>query len=297
MTVASAGDIAFQVFADGFCAGVLGLTQKQWDKRKKNQAYRAANLERLREHYRRKREEARAARPPRVKKGRDLEKRAAYAKAYYQKNRERLIAEAVKRNKRNYPSYSQWSDEKRAKFCIIKQKARRKRGLKRLQDHFTAHVRAWKLHLRARPTLHDAHVKCFRMCSSRVYRWRYQHDEEFRLKEIVRRQIKKKKAPYSELVASAVWSALRKGAPGKKLEKLVGYTMHELRSHLESQFLPGMSWDAHGRQGWHIDHILPKRCFDLTTVEGARDYWRLSNLRPLWAKDNIAKGEKIDIWA
>lgn len=287
--------MAFQVFADGFCAGVLGLTQKQWEKRKKNRAYWDANRERLREHYARKREEARAARPPRVKKGRDADKRRASQRRHYQRHREKVLAKAAKYRSEN--PYATWSEAQKARHHQKKRIARRKRGLKRLPDRFTAHVKAWQLHLRARPTLHDAHVKCFRMCSSRVYRWRYQHDEEFRLKEIVRRQIKKKKAPYSELVASAVWSALRKGAPGKKLEKLVGYTMHELRSHLESQFLPGMTWDAHGRQGWHIDHILPKRCFDLTTVEGARDYWRLSNLRPLWAKDNIAKGEKIDIWA
>lgn len=36
---------------------------------------------------------------------------------------------------------------------------------------------------------------------------------------------------------------------------LLGCSSSELKTHLEKQFLPGMTWDNFGL--WHIDHILP----------------------------------------
>lgn len=62
--------------------------------------------------------------------------------------------------------------------------------------------------------------------------------------------------------------------------------------HLERQFLPGMSWD--NMSEWHIDHILPRVMFHYETSAdpGFSECWALTNLRPLWAKDNIDKGGK-----
>lgn len=65
--------------------------------------------------------------------------------------------------------------------------------------------------------------------------------------------------------------------------------MDQLKTHLEKQFLPGMAWENYGK--WHIDHIRPRRLFD-RTEEGVKASWCLSNLRPLWAADNIRKSDK-----
>jgi hypothetical protein len=93
--------------------------------------------------------------------------------------------------------------------------------------------------------------------------------------------------------------ALKASVKGLKhsttIEALLGYTMPQLRAHLERQFRRGMTWDAWGRYGWHIDHILPKRCFDLTTIDGMRAYWALPNLRPLEAAQNLRKSAKIEV--
>ncbi len=70
------------------------------------------------------------------------------------------------------------------------------------------------------------------------------------------------------------------------------YTMEELRTHLEKQFLPGMSWD--NRRKWHIDHIIPLANFKFTSVDDPdfKAAWALTNLRPIWASKNMSKGKK-----
>ena len=74
-----------------------------------------------------------------------------------------------------------------------------------------------------------------------------------------------------------------------KTFEILGCTFEEFKMHIESQFQEGMSWER--RSEWHIDHHFP--------VSKARDEAHLlelnhyTNLRPLWAIDNIIKGAKI----
>ena len=76
-------------------------------------------------------------------------------------------------------------------------------------------------------------------------------------------------------------------------ERLVGYDYVQLKTHLEKQFLPGMSWE--NRSLWHIDHIRPVASFTITSAdcEDFKDCWTLNNLQPLWARDNLVKQDKI----
>ena len=80
---------------------------------------------------------------------------------------------------------------------------------------------------------------------------------------------------------------------GRHWEDLVGYTSQELRGHLESLFQLGMTWENKG--DWHIDHRIPKSFFQIKEVGDVefRMCWRLENLQPLWAFDNISKKDKI----
>jgi hypothetical protein len=68
---------------------------------------------------------------------------------------------------------------------------------------------------------------------------------------------------------------------------LIGCSWLKLRTHLEEQFQPGMSWS--NRIEWHIDHIKPIAAFDITKEEWQRECFHYINLQPLWGIDNIKK--------
>lgn len=72
----------------------------------------------------------------------------------------------------------------------------------------------------------------------------------------------------------------------------IGYSSEQLALHIERQFLPGMTWE--NRREWHIDHIMPIKSFSYESFEcqGFQACWALSNLRPIWALDNLRKGIK-----
>lgn len=84
---------------------------------------------------------------------------------------------------------------------------------------------------------------------------------------------------------------LLKGKKSAKTQELIGYTAQELIAHLERQFSNGMSWDNYGE--WHVDHIRPLSSFKDSTSETIRQAWALTNLRPLWAEENLKKNARI----
>lgn len=80
---------------------------------------------------------------------------------------------------------------------------------------------------------------------------------------------------------------------GYKWERIVGYTLKELMDYMEKRFKPSMTWDNYGE--WHIDHIIPTTAFNFETVNDIdfKRCWKLSNLQPMWAKDNQSKSDNI----
>ena len=122
------------------------------------------------------------------------------------------------------------------------------------------------------------------------WRERYKTDPEFNIKERLRAAINKKKKRGE--ISNAVRDALKRCGRSPMAEKALGYSISELRSHLELQFTKGMCWERFNRGEIHIDHIVPQSVFDLTDDEEWRECWSLSNLRPVFAQENLAKGAK-----
>ncbi len=97
-------------------------------------------------------------------------------------------------------------------------------------------------------------------------------------------------------IANAIGGRMREAIADRKAgrhwENLVGYTLCDLMAHLESHFLPGMTWQNYGAFGWHIDHVRPITAFQFEKPEdrGFKDCWALENLQPLWWYENMAKG-------
>jgi hypothetical protein len=51
-----------------------------------------------------------------------------------------------------------------------------------------------------------------------------------------------------------------------------------------------MTWENQGTV-WHVDHIVPVASFKIDSVD-CPDFhacWAMTNLRPLWAEDNLLK--------
>lgn len=98
----------------------------------------------------------------------------------------------------------------------------------------------------------------------------------------------------SKRIAKRMSVAMRKAMNGAKAgrswERIVGYTVGELRSHLEKQFTPRMSWA--NADEWHIDHIVAKSTFDHSIESELKACWALANLRPLMALENMQKHSK-----
>lgn len=112
-------------------------------------------------------------------------------------------------------------------------------------------------------------------------RWRkskkqYMLDPLYRTKESVRQRVAR--------------AFVQKGFTKRsKTYDIVGYSFEELKSHIEKQFVEGMSWD--NRSDWHIDHMVP-----LSIAKSEEELVKLghySNLRPLFTKDNFKKSDSM----
>lgn len=95
------------------------------------------------------------------------------------------------------------------------------------------------------------------------------------------------------VLRSRISAGIRNGIgfkkPGCTTEKLLGCKWAEIRAHLESQFLSGMTWDNYGWNGWHIDHHIPVAAWDMTNDHHQRACFNYRNLKPLWKLDNFRK--------
>ena len=119
--------------------------------------------------------------------------------------------------------------------------------------------------------------------------------EQLRAKQAVRENILRKTNPnfkLKQLLRGRLYKALihdqaTKSAPTLKL---LGSSVAYVKKHLEAQFVDGMSWDNHGE--WHIDHIRPCASFDLSDPEQQKECFNYKNLQPLWAEDNLRKGDR-----
>ncbi len=96
-------------------------------------------------------------------------------------------------------------------------------------------------------------------------------------------------------VSRQVRFALNGQRKSKRTFEALPYSPEQLKEHLENQFDSKMTWDNYGTY-WHIDHIYPQSLLPYDSLEhpNFQKCWALENLRPLEAKANIKKGNKVD---
>jgi DNA-directed RNA polymerase subunit RPC12/RpoP len=107
---------------------------------------------------------------------------------------------------------------------------------------------------------------------------------------------KKIKDPLQIKLRQRVSRRLRHAFKGRNIFKsfqktfdILGYSVNDLKKHLESKFYDGMTWENIGQ--WHIDHVVPDSWFQYSSIEdaGFKESWKLNNLQPMWAEENIKK--------
>jgi hypothetical protein len=119
-------------------------------------------------------------------------------------------------------------------------------------------------------------------------KYRAQHAEDVR---------KYRGTPEGRLVhnmRTRVCRAVKRLKKSDSTMRLVGCSLDELKAWLSGWFQPGMTWDNYGR-AWHIDHNRPCASFDLSLPENQRRCFHYLNLRPLFAADNLRKGDKFPV--
>ncbi len=94
-------------------------------------------------------------------------------------------------------------------------------------------------------------------------------------------------------MGNSIRKSIRSGKGKEHWEGIVGYTIENLKRHLEKKFKQGMSWENYGK--WHIDHIVPISVWNFETPEHEdfKRCWALKNLQPLWAEENLKKRAKL----
>lgn len=183
-------------------------------------------------------------------------------------------------------SYNKKRKEQRAlklKDPIYKESLKEKQRIaNKKRPPYTKEQKRRKLELHNKRMLDPKYKEKYINKAKEIHKNRYKRDILYQLKNLLRIRLN-----------HALNGKYKTGSAIKDL----GCSIEELKSYLESKFYPNpntnepMTWDNRGVLGWHIDHIIP-----LSSAKTEEELIRLchyTNLQPLWAKDNLAKGNKI----
>jgi hypothetical protein len=202
-----------------------------------------------------------------------IKKKKQQKKQYYLDNKEQ-IKEQSKQWRKDNPEYD--------KQYYLDHKEQKKQYYKEHKEEIKQYSKQWYKDNREQKLQNDK-------------QWRknkYQIDPMFRL---------------HDNISSNIRSSLRTNNLSKNekhWEDLVGYTLEELKTHLEKQFEPWMNWNNFGKStipntNWSIDHIVPLSAFNFTSTddEEFKLAWGLDNLQPLDTYINLwIKKDRLDYY-
>jgi hypothetical protein len=207
---------------------------------------------------------------------------------WYQKNRERILLQKLqnrdhilaKRREYNAQNRDRLRQQHRERYWRDPERARR---LSREYDRRTRH--------RKKPRTPEQKAAA----RERTRRYRQRHREKLHVRE-QERLATDPAYKFARLLRSRVGKAVKAQYAAKafKTMDVVGCCLQKLFTHLEMQFKEGMEWHNYGRDGWHIDHIIPCAAFDLSQPDQQKKCFHYSNLRPAWARQNEGRASRIE---
>jgi hypothetical protein len=74
-----------------------------------------------------------------------------------------------------------------------------------------------------------------------------------------------------------------------RTHQILGCSFMDFKIYIENQFSEGMSWDNHGK--WHLDHKIPVSWGETEDRVIELNYY--TNFQPLWASENLNKGNRF----
>jgi len=223
-----------------------------------------------------------------------------YSKQYYLKNKEKNKEKNNERRRQYYLDNKDKVKEKKRQY-YLDNKEKIKLYHKKYQEDNKEKIKIYK-------KIYSK--KNSEKAKQRVYKWRLEKygDKQAEIKE---RKEKRERAamirrcereynrrylhPIKVKLRIRLITALKQNTLSKKSSaiKMLGCSVHELKEHLEKQFVKGMTWENNNSKGWHIDHIIPLA--SANTEEEMELLCHYSNLQPLWAADNHKKRDKVPI--
>jgi len=201
----------------------------------------------------------------------------------YCKNYRKINKDKIKSNKK---IYNEFNKDK----IKIKQKFYRENNKEKLKDYFKNHYEVNK----NKKKLYYASWKKINKNKLKDYQKKYHKNNSYKRNKYEKKRLKidiqyKLRNNLRTRLNGAIKGNYKAGSAVRDL----GCTIDELKSYLESKFLPNMTWDNWSKDGWHIDHIKPLSSFDLSDRKQLLEACHYTNLQPLWAKDNLTKSDKI----
>jgi ATP-dependent 26S proteasome regulatory subunit len=211
------------------------------------------------------------------------EKDNNYKKEKYQRNREKII----ERNKKYYENNKEECKQRKHKYYI---------------ENRNEILTESKIKT---PEEREATNK---------YLIEYRKKNKESLKEKRKVYIQNRKDPKFKIrrnISNAIYQALKYNNSSKNnisCLKYLNYTITELKEHIESLFEPWMNWNNRGIYDpltwddnnsstwkWQLDHIIPQSKLPYASMEDEnfKKCWALENLRPISAKENNIKGDKL----
>ena len=129
------------------------------------------------------------------------------------------------------------------------------------------------------------------------YEWREKNREKYLIQRKIIRDEKMKNDVLYRFTCKVRGNITKSFKRGKnkfskplKTESILGCTIEEFIKYIESKFKEGMTLNNHGE--WHLDHIYP-----ISLAKSKEEIIKLNhytNFQPLWAEENIRKGNRLD---
>lgn len=206
------------------------------------------------------------------------ERKAALGKIYQRKNRNKISDQARFNQRVRYAAkrellLKKMREYRRRKPWIFKA------ALKRYYSKHREALREWN-------RLYHIRNRAHRNANGK--RWK-----EANWQHVLAKRRERFRTNIQYAIGSRLRNSLLKAVVRFKTQKvaptfaLLGCSIAEFLKHLESKFLPGMTWENRGK--WELDHVRPVASFDLTDPEQQRACFHYTNIQPLWEEDNLRK--------